>query len=438
MGLPDEDQGQAFDRFLEWKLLVENASGQKLKTLRSDNGGEFTSKKFKAYLKSEGVRHECTIPKTPEQNGVSERLNQTLVEMSRSMLLDAKLSQKFWAEAVTTATYLRNRCPTRAVDGKTSYEAWHGEKPRVKHLRVFGCDAYAHVPKDERSKLDSKARKCILLGYGQETKGYRLYDFARQKVLYSRDVHFNEDAKQDEDVTNDGGTRRVALELSPDAEPESLDAPVVGEPEPKVRRSTRERRPPDYLGRQSINLTLHCEPQSFEKATTCSDSTKWQEAMESEIQSLNQNDVWDVVSLPSDKRAMGSKWVYKVKRGADGSIERYQARLVAQGFTQQRGTDYDETFSPVVRMESFRVLVALSVQFGFKLHHIDVTTAFLNGDLEHAGSLHEATTMFHCGRRRRSRLQAEEKHLRTQAILEMLAWNPRCSPQGDGFHQVYQ
>lgn len=92
------------------------------------------------------------------------------------MLLDAKLPHSFWAEAVATAVYLRNCCPTKAVKGMTPYEAWHGEKPKVKHLRVFGCDAYAHIPKNEQGKFDSKARKCILLGYGQVTKGYRLYD----------------------------------------------------------------------------------------------------------------------------------------------------------------------------------------------------------------------------------------------------------------------
>ena len=165
---------QAFEYFVEWKALAEKSSGKRLKTIRSDNGGEYTSKKFEAYLKSEGIRHEYTIPKTPEQNGVAERLNRTLVESSRSMLLDANLPQRFWAEAVSTATYLRNRCPTRAVEGKTPYEAWHGTKPRVDHLRVFGCTAYAHIPKSERGKFDSKARKCILLGYGSNTKGYRL------------------------------------------------------------------------------------------------------------------------------------------------------------------------------------------------------------------------------------------------------------------------
>lgn len=114
------------------------------------------STRFESYLKKEGIHHEKTIPKTPEQNGVAERLNRTLVEMSRSMLLDAKLPKKFWAESVSTAVYLRNRCPTKAIKGKTPYEALYGKKPNVNHLRVFGCDAYTHIPKDEAVNLTLK------------------------------------------------------------------------------------------------------------------------------------------------------------------------------------------------------------------------------------------------------------------------------------------
>ena len=106
------------------------------------------------------------------------------------MLLDANLSKCYWAEAVSTAVYLKNRCPTKAVRGMTPFEVWHGRRPNVDHLRVFGCDAYSHIPKDERGKYDTKARKCILLGYGEETKGYRLYDAEKKRVLHSRDVKF--------------------------------------------------------------------------------------------------------------------------------------------------------------------------------------------------------------------------------------------------------
>ena len=171
---------QVFERFCEWKALVEKQTKHKLKRLRTDNGGEYTSRRFEQYLKSEGIRHEKTVPKTPEQNEVSERLNRNLVESARSMLLDANLPKVYWAN---TAVYLKNRCPTKAVQGRTPYEAWYGKKPNVEHLKVFGCTAYAHIPKDERGKFDSKARKCVLLGYDDLTKGYRLYDVENKKII---------------------------------------------------------------------------------------------------------------------------------------------------------------------------------------------------------------------------------------------------------------
>ena len=186
-------KSEVFDRFKKWKALVENASGKKLKVLRTDEGGEYTSNEFEEFLKSAGIRHEQTISKTPEQNGVAERMNRTLVESERSILSDAHLPHTFWAEAVMTAVYLQNRSPTKAVSGKTPYEAWTKKKPSVSHLCVFGCKAYVHILKDERGKLDCKAKCCVFVGYGEETKGYRLYDTIKKKIVLSRDVIFNED-----------------------------------------------------------------------------------------------------------------------------------------------------------------------------------------------------------------------------------------------------
>ena len=110
------------------------------------------------------------------------------------MLADSKLPHSFWAEALSTYAYLRNCSPTKLLSGITPYEAWYGTKPNLSSLRVFGCSAYAHVPKVERRKLDLKARKCIMLGYGAIQKGYWLYDLERMKVIHNRDVIFNEDS----------------------------------------------------------------------------------------------------------------------------------------------------------------------------------------------------------------------------------------------------
>ena len=369
---------ETFTKFCEWKASVENSSGYKLKTLRTDNGGEYVSNEFKNFLKAEGVRHELTVPKTPQQNGVAERLNRTLVESVRSMLVQAKLPQKFWVEAINTAVYLRNRSPTKAVDGATPFEAWTEVKPDVTHLRSFGCTAYAHIPKDERKKLDSKARKCVFLGYGSEIKGYRLYDCERQRVIYSRDVKFNENEFGIQKEAPDGVDEKlVTIELSNNddvAEDMETAAP---------RQSARVRRPPIRLGEWvTVASEDATEPTTVREALSGSDAEQWHDAMEQEMDSLDKHGVWNLTKLPDRRKAIGSKWVFRVKHNVDGSVERHKARLVAQGFSQKYGVDYDETFSPVVRFESLRTLIALSVQRGLKLHQMDVNTAFLNGELE--------------------------------------------------------
>ena len=368
---------------------MEKATKKKVRTFRTDNGGEYTSSQFENYLKAEGIRLELTVPKTPQQNGVTERLNQTLVEMARSMLLDSKLPKKFWGEAISTAVYLKNRTPVKALN-KTPFEVWHGKKPKVNHLRVFGSDAYAHVPRDKRAKFNTKTRKCIMVGYGNVTKGYRLYDAIEGKIIYSHDVQFNEKAKECPQNTEDTAKSdyQLTVEFSEGSEIE-MDHDVtqpeqVKESSPlEPQRSTRTRRQPNYYGQESSNVyEVPQSPVSYREATTGPDKRKWETAMETEMTSLRENHVWDLVKLPVGKKTVGSKWVYKVKTGADGSVQRYKARLVAQSITQQYGTDFDETFCPVVRQESLQLLMALSVRYGLSIHQVDVTTAFLNGILK--------------------------------------------------------
>eukprot|EP00253_Pinus_taeda_P034553 PITA_34553 len=182
-------KSEVFDKFKEFKALVENQTEKKIKVLRTDNGGEFCSKEFEEFCKC-GIARQKTTPYTPQQNGVTERMNKTLVERARSMLSGAELGQEFWAEAVDTACYLVNRSPSSALEDKTPQEVWTGKKPSLSHLRVFGCDAYVHVPKENRTKLDSKSEKCIFIGYKDGLKGYKLWNLVTRKVVYSRDVVF--------------------------------------------------------------------------------------------------------------------------------------------------------------------------------------------------------------------------------------------------------
>jgi len=375
---------EVFEKFVQWKNLVEKQSGKSVKILRTDNGGEYKSKTFANFLSAEGIRHEYTVPKTPEQNGVSERMNRTLVEAVRSMLSHSELPDKFWAEALSTAVYLRNRSLTRALCNITPYEAYTGVKPNVSNLRIFGCIAYAHVPKDERKKLDPKSRKCFMLGYGTETKGYRLFDINRNRVIFSRDVLFNENDYYTENKSvSRNETNKFEIDFSlTDSDDDSKSQEEVPVTSTQIRRSVRERRAPDRYGEWTTVANSTSEPTSVAEAMESKESFHWQAAMEKEMQSMHSNEVWTLVELPAGRKTVSNRWVFKQKVGSDGEICQYKARLVAQGFSQRYGIDYDETFSPVVRFESIRTVIALSAQYGMSLHQMDVTAAFLNSNLD--------------------------------------------------------
>ena len=193
---PLKAKSKVFMCFKQFVSMAENVSECKMGTLHSDRGGEYLSKDFNAFLAERGIKHQCTVPYTPQQNGVAERKNRSLMEMARCMVKSQALPHAFWLEAVMCATYVLNRCPTKALQTITPYEAWHGRKPSIAHLRVFGCLAYSLVPQQHRKKLDDKAVKCIFVGYSAKSKGYRLYHPQTKRILVSRDVVFVEDVVQ--------------------------------------------------------------------------------------------------------------------------------------------------------------------------------------------------------------------------------------------------
>ncbi|MCO5566282.1 hypothetical protein L7F22_019958 [Adiantum nelumboides] len=193
---PLKAKSDVFAIFQHYVSMVENETGCKVQTLRTDRGGEYMSGAFKDFLEKKGIKHQCTMPYTPQQNGVAERKNKSLMEMARCMLKAKSLPHKLWMEAVACAAHDLNRCPTRALKTITPYESWYDRKPSVSYLRVFGCLAYAHIPQQLRGKLDDKAIKCIFVGYSSGSKGYRLYNPATNKIFESRDVIFTETTPQ--------------------------------------------------------------------------------------------------------------------------------------------------------------------------------------------------------------------------------------------------
>jgi uncharacterized cupredoxin-like copper-binding protein len=327
---------------------------QKLQLVHTDVGGPMKTPSLNG---NAGIEHQLTAPYTPQQNGVVERKNRTIMEMARCMLHDKGLPKEFWAEAANTAVFLLNRLPTKAVQKKTPFEAWHGSKPKLINLKTFGCLCFSYIHQVKRDKLDKKAEAGIFVGYSLIAKAYRIYLPHQNKIIVSRDVKFME-----LDSWNWEDDKKIEFqEVNEDVD----DEPVRGE------RSLS-----DIYQRCNVAIM---EPAGYEEAAT---DEKWIDAMKEELKMIEKNQTWKLVDRPNHKKAIGVKWVYRTKLNFDGSINKYKARLVVKGYAQIFGVDFSETFAPVARLDTIRLLLALAAQNGWVIHQMDVKSAFLNGYLE--------------------------------------------------------
>lgn len=424
-----ESKDDVFEYFEQYEALVTAKFGQKISRLRCDNGGEYRSKRFDQFCKKRGIQVEWTVPYTPEQNGVSERLNRTLVEKTRSMLTDSGVDKRFWGQAIQTAAFLSNRSPSNAIASNvTPFELWEGEKPNVSKLRAFGCPVYVHVPKESWKKLDAKAWKGVFLGYA--CNGYRVWHPEEKRIVHARDVDFVEtggkaSTKGESDkplldvvmvpLSDDESNASVIDEEVEDASSEASDPASdeefasfndgvneherSGELEGETAGETdggdggsgrpeRVRNVPawhkDYeveYAAYALNATSYVEnlPNSISEARKRSDWPKWEEAINEELYSLRKNQTWTLTKLPEGRTPITNKWVFKIKRGINAKPDRYKARLVARGFSQRYGLDYSETYSPVAKLDTLRAVLALANQERMFVHQMDVRTAFLNG-----------------------------------------------------------
>lgn len=462
---------EAFERFRHFHAQASNITMYNLKNLHSDNGGEFDNSQFAKYCSENGIHHTTNVPYNPEQNGLAEKYISILVNDCITLLQQANLPKRFWAEALHTACYVRNRTSCSHTSPLTPFEIFYGEKPDVSHLRVFGCVAYAHVPKALRRKLDPKGIKCIFVGYSDNQKGYRVYDPSRDKVFTAISVYFAEDHFDFQGVHLNGEIDLAAV-TSKSAIPklrlpvvvlteyrqhkaQSLVTPHVLDQTTMVNRdlpSVEEKvalvhsslsngqldqitttvsneSPPQcdtvlytYHGQRVVNSPTDAdtdgngnpdiisysassdvepllkeakldifrrdplkEPETIEEALTLPEASHWIAATDDEILSMLQHDAWTLVpldSIPTGRNVVGCRWVFKVKYLPSGEIERFKARLVAQGFTQREGEDYFDTYAPTVKHVTLRILLALAVDFDLEVHQLDIKTAFLNGDLE--------------------------------------------------------
>jgi transposase InsO family protein len=375
------NKGDTLEAIQRFQARVEVETGQRLRVLRTDHGGEFTSVAFEEHCNKRGITRQHSAPYTPQQNGVVERRNQSVVTMARSLLKGRGVPAAFWGEAVSTAVFLLNRAPTKSVAGKTPFEAWHGRKPDVEFLRTFGCVAHVKTARPHLKKLEDRSTPMVFFGYEQGAKAWRFYDPVAQRVHVSRDAVFQEEASWDWSKMNDGKMERAA-ELIIDYSIEDSASEEVGAPSPFSNGGESASAPPtsaptttptfvsppsnafelldddndDVLPRfRTINSVLgpasspglaprHLEAELFlqigEEPATFAEAEQhepWRKAMLEEMSSIESNDTWCLESLPPGHRPTGLKWVFKVKKNNAGEVIKYKARLVAKGYVQQPG-----------------------------------------------------------------------------------------------------
>ncbi|RVW97088.1 Retrovirus-related Pol polyprotein from transposon TNT 1-94 [Vitis vinifera] len=358
-----------------YKTEVENQLNKKIKVLRSDRGGEYESP-FVDICAQHGIIHETTAPYSPQSNGVAERKNRTLKEMMNAMLISSSLPQNMWGEAILTANYLLNKVPKKKAE-KTPYELWKGRKPSYTYLRMWGCLAKVAVPPPKKVKIGPKTIDCIFIGYAHNSNAYRFLvyesnipDIHKNTIMESRNASFFEDVFPCKSKEEPSSSKRML---------ESQDQNEEVEVEP--RRSKRVRTEKSF-GPDFLTFMLEGEPQTFKEAVNSTEGLMWKEAIKSEIDSILQNHTWELVDLPPGCKPLSSKWIFKRKMKVDGSIDKYKARLVIKGYRQTEGLDYFDTYSPVTRINSIRMVLAIAALRNLEIHQMDVKTAFLNGDLD--------------------------------------------------------
>ncbi|WVZ06452.1 hypothetical protein V8G54_019798 [Vigna mungo] len=349
------------------------------------------------FFKSKGIIHQTSCVETPQQNGIVERKHQHLLNVTRALLFHSNLPHSFWNFAVLHGTYLMNCIPTPFLNNKTPFQKLYGHPCDISALKVFGCLCYISTLTSNRKKLDPRAHPCIFIGLSLYSKGYLTYDLHTRNIVTSCNVYFYEDhfpSLQTDTIdtpiatitplsfTNDSVTLNPFPPPTDQHQPSSSTNPSHV-PTPTLRRSTRPHKPPTYLqdfhhSLTSIATDLHSgirypienflcyshlspsfhhfissisvesEPKSYAEAAK---SDCWLKAMKAELDALQMNHTWTFTTLPSNKRAIGCQ-----------------------------GLDYLATFSPVAKLTTVRLLLAIAAIFNWHLNQLDVNNAFLHGE----------------------------------------------------------
>ena len=419
-------KSQASEKVKQYLIHLQNRCGKTPKIIRVDNGTEYINADLMKWCKDRGIEVQQTAPYSPEQNGLAERLNRTLIELARAMLIAKKLPEMLWAEAVSHAAYLRNRASTRALQGATPEGLWNQYKPNIEHLQEFGTSVYVLLESTTRSKLMAKSEKHIFVGFADGPKAIKYYNARTRQVKITRNFRFLKNTSVLQREGENGSEDTQAPTETVNTQQSEAEA-VPTQSEVKERGSSNKRSCPDEnedMHRRSKRQTvrhdyqkLHDpepdwayldyengyskeelteveeflstipgmndqdanEPKTLREAQESSEWPKWEEAIKAELTQLKDMGTWELVDRPKERTLVGNKWVFVKKTNKEGEVIKYKARLVAKGYSQKPGMEYNKTFSPVVRLETIRSVMSTAALLDWEIQQMDVKGAYLNG-----------------------------------------------------------
>ncbi|CAH9104736.1 unnamed protein product, partial [Cuscuta epithymum] len=427
-------KSQVLSTFIQFRKMIQTQFHSDIKCLQSDWGGEFRN--VSVYLQQHGIQHRLSCPYTQEQNGAVERRNRIIVEKGLTLLAHSSLPQVFWEHAFKTATYLHNRTITPLLHFQSPYHKLYNKTPDYGFLKTFGCLCYPFLRPYNQHKIDFRSLPCVFLGYSVAHKGYICFHQPTSRIYISRHVVFNEDVfPYDQQPSPSSSPSRLPPSPSPPTllqqaaalpsmsppvtpSPPSVSSPSLSTPTQSPPTSSLTPPPPyqqstiSSRAKQSRASTSHYRPATHNthpmvtraqtnslkpklftshisspctlEPSTYAQAVKyphWQQAMHQEYAALMRNKTWSIVPCPTNVNVIGSKWIFRIKHHSDGSIERYKARLVAQGYNQEAGIDFFDTFSPVVKPTTIRLVLSIALSHGWCIRQLDINNAFLNGDL---------------------------------------------------------
>lgn len=409
-----KSKDEATHNLIKYIKNIENQQNTKVKRIRCDNGGEFKNKVIESFCMEKGINIEYTHPYSPQQNGVSERMNRTLYNKARTQMLETNLPKYLWGEAIVSSAYQLNRCPSSAINFQIPAEVMFGSLD-LNRLRVFGSKAWA-IQLPRGNKFDKRAHEMRMVGYAPN--GYRLWNPKENKIVISRDVRFdeedikyipiNEETKKEHRYTYDDENENdtIGCDTNDDIEKDSnTRCDTIGQKDRfdknqqrgntesnSQTRPQRTTRKPNYLKDYEtdydnnnetyyesiesniaycLNTYIDTEPITYNEAIK---NSEWTEAIEKELDAHKKLQTWEASTLPDGHKAIDTRWIFKKK--SDGTKK---ARLVAKGY--QENNTYD-VYAPVARMSTVRLLISISLQENKPIRQMDIPTAFLNGNLE--------------------------------------------------------